>query len=111
MPVVVAVEGSDGGRELAPGALAHPIVHPRPTLCARAKSVAGEPWLEWRLRRCRCSAAPYTYTDVNGWGTHTLERARTNLHTQRRVPPHVHTARSVSERVGSRDVGGLLKFL
>lgn len=114
---MVTVEGSDGGRELAPGALAHPIVYPRPTLCARARSLSLENrgWNGVYVGVGVPAARTHIRGDMNGWGAHTLKRVRTNLHshthTHRRVPPHVYTTRSVSERVGSRDVGGLLKFL
>lgn len=106
---------------LASGALAHPIVHPRPTLCARAKSAAGETVVGMASASvwvCLPLVHTLTHTDTHIHIHTRTGRARTRsnvhartLHTHKRVPPHVYTARSVSERVGSRDVGGLLKFL
>lgn len=55
--------------------------------------------------------AAHTHIRTRTDGARIRSNVHVRIHAHRRVPPHVYTARSVSERVGSRDVGGLLKFL
>lgn len=56
-----------------------------PRLGARAMSVAGEPWPEWRLRRCECTATrTHTRAPVH-LHARALVHARTHANTQPRI--------------------------
>lgn len=74
----VCGSGANGGREVAPGALAHPIVHPPDQPCARARARQVRRWrtvvgmmsgmLVWVL--CRAYTYGHTYADTQARSPH-----------------------------------------